>query len=290
MKIPLFSAGFLRRPLLLGVVGSLCFGLSIGLVRSGVNDVVTVRQQALPLLAELPTLRNRREILREQLELAELQAALRIGSADELVHAFVLPADDPSQKLQAALDIAANHWQRRGLAGDIANFQAVEGPTTDGLRAVTVDFSIAVTEQGAAILQDFLQLSGALTVADALRPDERDALFARVEADSPTGIIALEQFLTTDLLAYAADPLAHEQALRRAMPQPLFQSQLLAISERSALRAARDLLGGEAGEDLRQAKLWPLPFVTPRQVTLRRGGATGWYQAKVQVELYRRHN
>ncbi|HLD64287.1 MAG TPA: hypothetical protein VI913_05325 [Candidatus Peribacteraceae bacterium] len=275
-------------PLALGLIGCLCFGLSLRLVYESVNQIVAVRQEGLPVLAELPVMERRQEVLKEQLELSELQAALRVGSPDELVHAYVLPTENPVERFVASLNLAADALQQAGVIGEISSIEtSSEQPVKNGLVQIPIRFSVALNEQGTTALRQFMLLAGRLTVADALLPSEIEALFERVEADNPTGIVPLEQFLSANLLDYAHDAKAYEGSLNHAIPQPLFTSLLMQLSEESALRDVRDIFGG-LGPELKQQRLWPLPLVTIQELVLRQGRAPGWWQATVTASIYRR--
>ena len=73
------SAGFFSHPIVLGTIGALCLGLSVDIAQDHVRVVMAVKDTSVPLLATLPKLEHRSKVLQEQVDLAQLHAAMRVG-------------------------------------------------------------------------------------------------------------------------------------------------------------------------------------------------------------------
>jgi hypothetical protein len=254
-----------------------------------VQVIADVRTTIVPLVAELPALERRHALLSQQVELAELQSALRVGSTEEKVRTYVLPEAFDVERMVALFDVF-----NLAIPGSdhVTSMSAVEFGTPEaaqsGLESMPIRVRFTADKQGSEELMRFFRFAGVLTIADTLSEAELSSLLTSVEADTPAGIVPLEQFLSTDLLTYSQNPKPFEERLRRSF---LESDALLAIDEllrMPVLRDARSFLGGVAGMRISEQKLWPMPMLTVEEVHAVPGRAPGWQTLSFVLRTYRR--
>lgn len=219
-----------------------------------------MREIGLPAAVEVPRIEQRMAILREQNEVAQLQAALRGGSQEELMRVYALPADADADRLLAMFDVLFSYLEQ---AGDLSWFSAVsvgEQVEYDALTALPVTFEAVLTPEGVSELELFIRLSGFMTVSDALGEDGIASLLELSERENPASVAALEHFLSTDLLRYSEDARPYEEQLRRSF-SPAAEDVLRSAFDSTDLRNARTLFGNLAPV-LRSQELWPLRMLT----------------------------
>jgi hypothetical protein len=246
-----------------------------------------VRASSLPLAQEIPTLERRLSVLKEQQELTELSHALRIGSPEEKVYA--LPAETDIDKVVTAFDALSEELRKQKILtkispvvfGDIASAE-------HGIRSQSLSFEAVVHQDGVAALQTFVRLSGLLSVADALRLEERSRLLFQTEMENPAAIVALEQFFNTDLLSYLREPRSAEEQLLKSFSSQSFERAFRDVLRNALLSRAGRLLTPEFIQILDSAKLWPMQMMDIETMSLEAGGAAEWYRVKVKVALYMR--
>ena len=161
---------------------------------------------------------------------------------------------------------------------------------TEGVSARTLTAHFAIHEEGLQQVLLLLRLAGLLTVGDALTEDEVAMLFRSTEEENPVGIIAIEQFLSLDLLRYARDPKAHEDQLRKSFSGVAFSQVLENVVQTSLLRDARRLFEGDFGRALEEERLWPLQFMTTKGVHVEAGSAEVWRKVGLEVFVWEREN
>lgn len=272
------------------VVGIGLFGASIALVSEHVHAIVGVRDTAVPLIAQLTDLRYRQALLHEQVELTQLQSALRIGSQEEQVRTYVLPNQPNTDRIIALFDVLSLLPGQHAFIGGLSPitigdaFAEEEGV----LQTIPISVQCTVRRDGLERMLNFFRLSGVLTVADALRTDEIAMILAQVEAVDPAGIVALEQFFSTDLLEYAREPDVHEDQLLKGFSSPDVLEALRQTLQTSLLHDARMFLGDALGDVLEQQGLWPLPFLLIRDVQIQPGGAAEWFRVSLTLHAYHR--
>lgn len=224
-------------------------------------SVREMREIGLPAALALPQIEKRMDILKEQNEIAELQAALRGGSEEERLRVYVLPEKEDIDRLLATFDVLFSYLEQRSMLESVSGVQVGESvPSSHGLHALPVSFEAVVTREGMAELLLFAELSGLLTVSDALAPEDIDALLALTEQENPSSVAALENFLATDLLRYSEEPKSFEEQLRKSFSTAA-EDQLRTLLDAPHLRRARTLFGALAPV-LRQQNLWPLRLLT----------------------------
>lgn len=276
-------------PLTLVLCSIALLGEAGALLAKHVRVIADVRTVSVPLVAGIPELEHRRALLSEQVELAELQSSLRLGSQEERVRTYVLPAQFDLDRIVALFDVFSLAIPADPAVASMSPLTTgAPEPAGDGLEAMPITVSFAVHDDGIRGLLDLFRLSGMLTVADALSEEEMAALLASVEAENPAGIVPLEQFLSADLLEYAQNPKLWEERLRRSFLQSGVQQAIDTALQTSLLRNAKEFLGGRAGFLLSEQQLWPLPLFTIDGVHASQGRAPGWYTLTVTLRTYRR--
>lgn len=254
------TAGILTSAALFAVSG-LLIGHHLTVLRN-------VREDVLPLAAQLPPLEQRLQVLNEQVELSELQAAMRSGTAEEKLRAYVLPSEPDLPRTVALFDVTRSVLSRRKVLTQMSalEFGEVRPLTLPGvdahgaLTAQSVSFTAVVRPEGMEQLLSLLNLSGLITVGDALSPADVKELFVLTESENPAGIVSVEQFLSTDLLSYLHDPVAADQRLTQAFPSEEFLTKFRSLLDTSGLAEARALLQKDLLSEIERQTLWPLPF------------------------------
>lgn len=219
-----------------------------------------MREIGLPAAVEIPRIEQRMAILREQNEVAQLQAALRGGSQEELMRVYALPADADADRLLATFDVLFSYLEQTKNLSWFSAVSVGESVEHEDLAALPVTFEAVLTPEGVSELELFLRLSGFMTVSDALGSGGIAALLDLSERENPASVAALEHFLSTDLLRYSEDPRPYEEQLRRSF-SPAAEEILRAAFDSTDLRNARTLFGNLAPV-LRSQELWPLRMLT----------------------------
>ncbi len=282
-----------------GVLAALALFLgSKELISWHLSALADVRDQVLPLAAELLPLEDRLKILQQQVELSELQATLRSGTAEEKLRAYVLPEGADLSRLVAFFDILGSTLGERGVLKELSSMTAEEprpyrlavrseNGKNDALQAQRLKFTAQVDTRGYEQLVALLDASGLITVGDALGESDLQKLFAITESQNYAGIVPVEQFLSADLLEYLRDPTVTDERLTQAFPSEEFIEQFHSLLDSSRLASVRAVLGGSLGETLAEKKMWPMPFLVPENLTVRERG-DGWLDIEVTLDAIMR--
>ena len=271
--------------------GVLLLALSIVLLTEHFTMLQDVRSAVLPLAGDVALLEHRAEVLAQQQELMEAKQSLESGSPEEQLRAYVLPQDMDLQRLMGLLDATQSllHNARMGKS-----FSAIELGEQSQVRLHDVPltrqpftFAATVTEEGAAKLLSLFELTGLLTVGDALTREEIDHLFALTEAQNYAGITDIEQFLSTDLLSYVRDPRPAEDRLFKAFSSEEFLQSFRALLRTSRVGTAKELLGGTWGAALVRNRVWPGPIVVLDSIT-QDDASAGWVTLTLELSAYGR--
>jgi hypothetical protein len=274
-------------PLFTWPVSAFVLFVAVQLLLRHVTVVQEVRATALPLAQEIPQLERRLRIITEQEELAQLQEALRIGSPEERVHVYALPEESDLDKTVTALDLLRDELSTQKLLTRMSDIRFGEvGVAEGGIRRQPVSLAFAAHQQGLAAFMLFVKLSGLLTVADALSADQRSTLLKHTELENPAGIVALERFLSTDLLEYLRDSRTYEEQLLKSFSTQAFEQVFRGVLRSSILPDAQRLLAGRLGQALQAGRLWPLQMLSPASISLESGSAPEWYRVEVVLSLY----
>lgn len=240
----------------IAMLGFSCFFLS-----DHATAVRQMRETGLPAAVELPVLEKRMAILKEQNEIAQLQAALSTGSAQEMLDAYALPFGTGSVRALAQLDAVFTHLTRNH---DLLEVSAVSvGEREEGIEGTSIlpmTFTAHVTRNGWKKLMLFINVSGLMTVGDTVEADELAELLSLTEQENPATVAALEQFFSVDILRYAAEPRPFEEALLKSFSTDVALRGVRTFLSNPHLQAMRDLLG-PMSDTLRANRLWPLQFL-----------------------------
>ena len=262
-------------------------GVSALLISMHVHTISQVRDVSVPIVAALPQLEHRLHALQEQVELTELQSATRAGSPQEKVEVYALPKETNVSRLVATFEVIRDVLSRDGSLADMSEINVSEpedGDDGSQVRHVSVEF--AVHEHGLKSILLVVRLAGLLTVGDLLTEQELALLVDRVEQDNPAGIVALEQFLSVDVLRYAEDPKTYEEQLKRSFSTSTFLNAFENVVRTSMLYDAKILLGSDLGQVLQGYKLWPMQIMALDEVSVTPGNAPKWYKLGVTVSVF----
>jgi len=277
------------RPVLLIASGCAFLFVSALLIVGHVRLVQEVRDVSLPTLSQIPVMERRLDVLKQQVETAQLHAALTTGSQEERVYVYVLPEQPDLDRLIAIFDLLRDNLKRSGWLSSMSAIEVRDDVSPEELSDVHhLNVTMTLHEEGLRRVLILLRLAGLLTVGDALTPEEYDLLVQRTEAENPAGIVAVEDFLSTDILEYVRNSRPYEDQLLRSFASPTFERVVQSITATSLLRDARILFEGSLGETFASRSLWPLPFVTVEHVSQQSGGTAGWYTVSLELGLHTR--
>lgn len=276
MSIPLSSSAHhsLRRSLTVLLMAFALFLVSAVLIREHAETLAMVQDDVLPIAGNVSTLQAHLEALAAQSDLAQRASAGRATSLKEQLSAYVMPSTPDQARSVALLEALMRRLQLENHLTSAVSVDAgsvAPSALVPGASALPLHVTLQVDEEGARSAIAFLRLTGMLTVGDALTSSQSALLLRSVEEGNPADIVALEQFLQTDLLAYAAASDAAEGRLLAGVSAPSFADTFHAVQKDSLLPEAREILGGDFGKILRDAKLWPSPFLLVSAVALRPG-------------------
>ncbi|MDD5102903.1 MAG: hypothetical protein PHX93_00720 [Candidatus Peribacteraceae bacterium] len=276
-------------PLVLGSVGVLSLVLVVPLLAAHMQEVKAVRETALPLLATLPALERRLALLKEQVEVTELDAALKTGSQLERIRVSILPTEADVPRALAGLELLRSTLESQGVIGSLSPIEAgKEQARGEGLAAVPLTFQLSARTEGLKRVFAFVRLAGMATVGDALTSSEKNALIRATEEENPAGIVMLEQFFSADLFSYAREPRPVEEQLKRSLQSEGFMAAFRQATDTSLLKDAKELLQGSMGPALERAHLWPMEFLAIDRIELKPGSTPDWYRLTLSLSLVRR--
>ncbi len=285
-----FFRRFFGQPLVTLPLALALFGYASALIFAHAMTVRQVNEAGLPAAAALPQMEKRLALLQDQAEAMELQEALKDGSAQDELKAFVIPQKTDLTRLLATFDVLRDVLQHKGLLRSLSPIEVGQpGPAVHNprLRATPIHFTAEVTEEGMDAMLLFFHLSGLLTVSDALSPSERSALINLTEQENPAALTVLEQFLGTDLLQYASDPTTAEREVLRSLTSASFEQHFTSALRTSSLAKAKYLLGDGWGKALTQRNLWPTPLLSVQTVDMQALSGDA-YRLDVTVQTYTR--
>jgi hypothetical protein len=265
----------LRANLSLVFVGSVLFLVSAFALRSHATALLLMREDALPLAADLTSLSQKLSLIQEQISLTEGSQAQTRASIREQLSTFVLPEKPNQARAVAVLDalqFALKQDTHLFTSSSVQLGEVAVSQTNASLHALPIHTSFTVDEAGAKSLLLFEELSGALTVGDVLTSGQTSAFVRACTEGNPANAPALEQFLSLDLLLYARSPDSALQKLLGSVSSSSCSDVAHSTIRDSKLTEAAKLLGGSFGETLRARNLWPMPFFVARAVALRAEG------------------
>ncbi|HVW66189.1 MAG TPA: hypothetical protein VHA78_00490 [Candidatus Peribacteraceae bacterium] len=294
MKLPQIIHRLSPRMQLLTSTGLL--GLSALLLVAHAVDVRQTRDIGLPAAIQLSSIEQHISILKQQADAAQLTASISGGSSEELLHVYTLPADASLDRLVGTFTMLFNQLQKNNELQSVPSVQVgdtidaplrASGASLQKLQKTPVSFDAVTNEQGLKTLLLFSNVSGLLTVSDALSQKDIDTLIALTEQENPAAITSLEEFFATDLLQYAQDPGAFEDQLMRSFSSDSFAQSFHAVISASQLADVSQLLHGGIGQQLDSQKLWPLRFLTLSKSSVNDAG-NGLYRVSLSFDAYSR--
>lgn len=242
-----------------------CLIAAAGIVLSHVRAIRDVGEIGLPAAQRVTALEQRLEVLRQQVEATQAQAALKGDSQEELIRQTVLPSTAELAHVLSLFDLLRDNLAKDGLVrgmSEVTVGDAVAVPERTNVEASPIAVRFTVSRAGVDAVLLFFELTGFLTVGDALSPSEREQLLVLTERENAAGLPALEEFLRTPLLTYARGSQAARDELAKNFGSDQYVATLERIIQGSRLPRVRYLLGGTFGVALQDAGLWPLRFMT----------------------------
>ena len=257
------------------------------LMSAHIRTIIEIRDFSVPIVGQLPQLERRLGTLREQVELGELHKATRVGSQQEKVEVFALPEETNVTRIIATFEIIRDSLMRDGVLASMSDLQ-IDEPMThkDGGTVHSVSTEFVIHEDGMKTVMLLVQLSGLLTIGDVLTEDEVGLLIQKIEEENPSGIVALEQFLSADLLKYAENPKTYEEQLKRSFSSTGFRTALKNVLRTSLLHEVKYLLQSDLGEILTGYKLWPMQLMAVQEVSIAPGNEPKWHRLGLTLSVF----
>jgi hypothetical protein len=274
-------------PIVLFGAGSGLMVITGILMYAHIQTIIQVRDVSIPIVGQLPQMERRLAALTQQIELTELHAVTRIGSQQEKIEVYALPEETNISRVVATFEVIRDVLMRDGLLAEMSDLdisQPVKGDDGSVSRTISVEF--AAHEDGLRTIMLLVQLSGLLTVGDVLTEKEINLLVDRIEQESPSGIIALEQFMRADLLSYAKNSKTYEEQLKRSFSSTTFLNLFQNVLRTSLLREVKILLRSDLGEILEGYKLWPLQLMVVEEVSMKSGDAPAWQRLGLTLLVF----
>lgn len=273
------------------LVACCCLLGAAGLVLGHVRAIRAVGEVGIPAAARVTALEQRLDLLKQQMQATQAQAALKGDSQDEIIRRSVLPAGSDLEHVVSLFDMLRDHLAGDGAVRSMSEVtvgEAVPAAGQEGVLATPISVSFTVSRSGLQSVLLFFELSGFLTVGDAFTPAEREQLLVLTERENAAGLPALEDFLRTPLLSYARGSQAARDELLRNFGSDSFAMSLEEVIQGSRLPQVRYLLGGTFGAALQEAGLWPLRFMTVDHTEVTPGPAGGLYTLSLSLSAYSR--
>lgn len=256
------------------------------LIVAHISVIMNIRDFSVPVVGQLPQLERRLHALTEQAELTELHAAVRTGSQSEKVAMFALPSEMDMTRFIATFEVISDVFKRDGVLASMDEIEVSEPEQEDDATVRTVTTELVLRDDGLKNLLLLIQISGLLTVGDLLTEEESTLLVDRIEQENPSGIVALEQFLSADLLQYAKNPKTYEEQLKRSFTSTVLLNALENVLRTSLLYDVKHLLRSEVGEILDGYKLWPMQSMAVREIALEPGTEPNWFTVNLTLDVF----
>lgn len=261
----------------------LCTGLyQLYLHASAIDEVQEV---SAPLLSEIPQLEQRLSLLKRQAELTEFHASLATGSPEEYVHVYLLPEETNIANTLALWEQLHTVLQKQEQARGEPSI--IIGDTHE--HGLSVHVNMQLQRPGLQQVMMLLKLAGMRTVGDLLSEQEKTMLLHRSEEESPTGIVPLQKFFSTDLMHYSIDPASYQQRLLRSFSGDLFHETFRSVVTAPSIQEVQALLQGPIGQLLHSGEFWPLQFSTIETAHLTRLEPQ-WYQMELKLVYHQKSN
>ncbi|MDB4978299.1 MAG: hypothetical protein JWM56_485 [Candidatus Peribacteria bacterium] len=281
----------LQRSLVFIAIGCVLLILSGFLVAEHAHSIRETDFQSLPLAASLVTLERRETLLSQQVDRAELHAAVQTGSADERIALYVLPHADNHDRLLTLLDRVSTVLEKQGDQAGSASveFEQFKPDTLHkDVSSRNVHMLVRVTAAGLTEWLQLFHVMGYLTVNDALATADRRSLLACLEEEGPSAADAVNDVLGTDLHVFAQDAVSYTDRLVGS-----FSSERCALVARTVLTSplliqVKNLFTGTLTQALSAGDVWPFPLATVTSLSAKHVTDDG-YDLSVVFQLYARN-
>ncbi len=253
-------------------VSTLLLGLSVLLIVIHIRTAQAMQQDALPLAGQVSSLEHRRDVLRRQVDVTQLQTALTAGSIRERLAMYVLSDASSNDRLLSLFSLVSDALQKGGAEDYSAPIVLgkEEAATLHGetLLKQSVSFSVTVSQDGLDTWLSLIDLMGYVTVADALPTEDVQLLLSKTEQENPAALDALQQFLSLDLSMYASNPNDQRDRLLAAFATDDARASVQTALDVPLLQEAVRFFGTDLGKSVVDQKLWPMPLVTLQKMTV----------------------
>lgn len=268
-------------------LGSIFLAAAAALLVQHASAIRAVRETGLPTYVAVPALERRLEVLREQVEISQLQRSLAEGSVQEMMKAFVIPDAAEIDRVLGFIEHLRNHFERGKMLRGMSAVRVDGGDAENELRSHVFSFDVELTEEALRQWLDALDLSGFVAASDALTDGEVRRLLRVTEEENPASIAVIEHFLSTPLLRYALEPKPFEEHVRRSFASVAFAQSFNDLLQHSTLADARQFLASALGQSIARERFWPMRFLMLDQVTLA-PKEVGWVKASLELRAYSR--
>lgn len=250
-------------------LGAVLFGLGIvlavitcGILAMHARTFSLKRDTAVIIGTTLPALRSSVTLLRANREAEEFFARHALSSREEQASVYVLPEGPSSARAIRALHEIALTISKSAADPLAISTVSFDPAHTDHGSYKTVDAHLKLRGSFASVARFLLILSysGDMMVRDVLGDEKSEQFLQQVEVDSPMALKRSEDFLSLDLMEYAADPDQAESLMLQDIPAEL-RADLRSFVLRSGVAQVRGAFEHIAN-DLRGKNIWPLPLVS----------------------------
>jgi hypothetical protein len=280
---------FLAHPLIAFPAGCGLLFISFLLLQLHIAEIRQMRAETLPDAARAATLEEHLSLLQKQVEASRLSVETQQGSLKEKLHVYVLPKD---ASVDRALSFLTATFDAAQTSGDVKDISAItvgdpEHVASSGtLLRRPLSFAVTVRQDKLQHILSAFDLSGLLTVQDALTTQQLQDLFTLTEAENPAGIVALGQFLSADLLQYLREPRPVDEHFIGSFSSNAFASLVQHLATTPFFKEGRAYLA-IAGDAWEKGSLWPAPFLSVQSVKAEAAG-DGWVRLTLHLASYGR--
>ncbi len=255
--------------------------IACGLLVNHTRTFTLKRDTAVMIGTTLPELKASVALLSANMQAEQRFAENALGAREEQATVYVLPTGQAAARAVQSLNAIASALTSAG--GTVAVSRLTFAPASvdrGSIRTLGADLQLTGNFRSVARFLGILGYSGTMMVRDALSDEATDTFLRQMETLSPLSLNAAENFLYTDLLAYAAAPDQAEQLMLSDLAAEA-QADIRSFLLQAGLARIRSAFSGIA-PDLRDLRVWPLPLVSVQSMT--RNGD----QWNVALMFYRR--
>lgn len=258
----------LRTEYLLLTAGCITMAATYGLLAVSIGQFARVRDEAVITGATLPTLRASVALLSATIDAEKAFRERGSASREEIIDTYVLPKSAETTRAAHVLTTIAEsigapssehsvviermHFEHRAMQeAGIGIASAMSGTRGEVL--------LRGSFQSVTAFLAIVGLSGELMIGDVLSEQAQQDFLSEMHRASPEHVKAALEFLSTDLLSYAAEPdVREDRILRNATPNDAAIIRGLLL--KNGLARVRSVLSQRAAT-LREKHAWPLPLM-----------------------------